>query len=86
MIKDILKLVKDKQSGTSGVGEKIYSNITETDLNKIIAASIISTVNQIKDKIDVASDEWDALSLIEEKLKELEENFGTKENKKLKIK
>ena len=86
MKEDILQLVKEKQSGTTGIGEKIYSNITESDLNKIISASIISTVNQIKNKIEVAGDEWETISLIEQQLKELEEEFGNKNgNKKNKI-
>lgn len=78
MKEDILKLLKDKHSGTTEVGEKMYSNIAESDLNKIISASIISTVSKIKNKIEIASDEWDTISLIEQQLKELEEEFSYK--------
>lgn len=86
MKEDILKLVQEKHSGTTGFGEKIYSNITESDLNKIISASIISTINQIKNKIEIAGDETETISILEQQLTELEEEFGNKNNRKHKFK
>lgn len=84
MKEDILKLVQDKQSGTTGFGEKIYSNITEKDLNEIIAASIISAVNQIQNKIEEAGDEWETVALVEQELKKLSDEFDTNKTKKQK--
>lgn len=89
MKEDILKLIQDKQSGTTEAGTKIYSNITEEDLNKIISASIVFTVNKIRNKIEVAGDEWETVVLVEDELNTLialTEESDLKKTKKNKIK
>ena len=86
MTEDILKIIQDKQSGTANNGEKIYTNLTESDLNKIISASVISVVNQIKETMSVATDEWDTITMVEQKLTEFEKNFEINKKKKNKIK
>jgi hypothetical protein len=81
MKNEILKLVKDKHTGTSGTGEKIYSNLTEADLNKIIAASISAVVERLESKINTASDEWETVSFVEQELSDLKTEFGNKKSK-----
>lgn len=83
---DILKIIAEKHSGTAGDGTKIYSHVTDKDLNAIIAASVVAVVNTLKERMDNATDEWDTVTIVEQTLHELNDEFGTKKTKKNKIK
>lgn len=83
---DILKIIAEKQSGTAGDGTKIYSHVTDKDLKAIIAASVVAVVNTLKERMDNATDEWDTVTIVEDTLDELNDEFGTKKTKKIKIK
>lgn len=83
---NILDVVKEKHRGTTGMGEKIYDNITQSQLTQIISKSILYATQRMEKKIDEsmknASDEWDVVSSITGELRIMKNEFeNTKEKK-----
>lgn len=48
--------------------------------------NILKLVNEFKNCVENASDEWETVTVVEEKIKEFEDKYETKKKKKNKIK
>ncbi len=69
--KAILKHINNKQTGTTGMGDSIYSNLNEQDINLIISKTAEYCISKIQNSINKAGDEWDVEPLVQQALDDL---------------
>lgn len=81
---EILKVVKAKRTGETGVGEGLYSNLSESDLKEIVSLTVKVCVSEIRNSVEAAADEWEVDSLLQQSLESLQNNLVIQPKKKLK--
>lgn len=85
MNKSIYEIIKDKESGKTGLGVRIFDNITDEHIEKIINETITETVKKIRLEMDLGTDEEEKLYLIKAELDSLDKLSNNKKSKKIRI-